>query len=115
MTRIKSKKIIIIGGTSGIGKAIVEKFSHEGGHIIFCGRSEKNGHEIATQFSNTHYEYCDITNQNSVNKFFDNAMGLLNGLDIAINNAGISGDIVPFHQTGDDLLSEVMETNFFGI
>lgn len=39
----------------------------------------------------------------------------MGGLDIAVNNAGISGDIFPFHETSDELLSDVMETNFFGI
>ena len=43
MNRLENKKIIVIGGTSGIGRAIVEKFSEEGAHIVFCGRSEEKG------------------------------------------------------------------------
>lgn len=115
MKRIENKKSIIIGGTSGIGKAIVEKFSEEGAQVVFCGRSEERGQQIANRFKNTKYIYCDISNKESVKSFFENAISSLQGLDIAVNNAGISGDIASFHEVEDELLSNVMETNFFGI
>ena len=115
MNRIKHKKTIIIGGTSGIGKALVEKFSKEGANVVFCGRSEEKGQQIADSFINTKYIYCNITNKESVKTFFESALDSLQGLDIAINNAGISGDIVAFHETEENALLDIMETNFFGL
>lgn len=115
MNRLKNKKAIVIGGTSGIGKAIVEKFSAEGANVVFCGRSNEKGIQLEKIVENSKFIYCDITKKNSTQEFFGEAISFLNGLDIAVNNAGISGDIVPFHETNDELLNNVMSTNFFGI
>ena len=115
MKRLENKKAIIVGGTSGIGKAIVEKFSAEGANIVFCGRSEENGIQIVNTVKNTKFIYCDITKKDSVKAFFENAITCLDGLDVAVNNAGISGDLAVFHETDDELLAKVMNTNFFGV
>src|SRR5687768_12987414 len=104
MNRLKNKKAIVIGGTSGIGKAIVEKFSAEGANVVFCGRSNEKGLQLEKIIENSKFIYCDITNKNNIQTFFEAAINFLNGLDIAVNNAGISGDIVPFHETNDELL-----------
>jgi NAD(P)-dependent dehydrogenase (short-subunit alcohol dehydrogenase family) len=115
MNRILNKKIIVVGGTSGIGKSIVKKFTEEGANVAFCGRSNEKGDAIENSCKNARYFPCDITIKDDIKQFFDNAIAYLGNLDIAINNAGISGEICPFHETSDELLKEVMETNFFGI
>jgi NAD(P)-dependent dehydrogenase (short-subunit alcohol dehydrogenase family) len=114
MKRLINKKSIIIGGTSGIGKAIVEKFTEEEAFVVFCGRSKENGLKIQSELKNAKYIYCDVTDKNSIKKFFNDALQFLGGFDIAINNSGISGDIIPFHQTNDSSLDQVMNTNFYG-
>ncbi len=114
MNRLLGKKTIVIGGTSGIGKAIVEKFSQEGSTIVFCGRSKENGQKIQNECKNSKYIFGDVTDKISIKDFFSSALEFLNGLDIAINNSGISGDICPFHKTNDLLLDKVMNTNFYG-
>lgn len=69
MQRIHNKKAIIIGGTSGIGKAIVKKFSMEGANVIFCGKSHEKGQEITANIPNTEFLFCDITNKKDVQFF----------------------------------------------
>ncbi|HSW68637.1 MAG TPA: SDR family oxidoreductase [Gammaproteobacteria bacterium] len=115
MKRLYDKKAIIIGGTSGIGKAIVKLFAAEGANVVFCGRSQEQGMQISNELNNTKFITCDITKKNEIKVFFENAITFLNGMDIAVNNAGISGEIAAFHETDDELLFKVMETNFFGI
>ncbi|OGT37621.1 MAG: hypothetical protein A3F11_01375 [Gammaproteobacteria bacterium RIFCSPHIGHO2_12_FULL_37_14] len=114
MNRVLGKKTIVVGGTSGIGRAIVKKFSQEGSAVAFCGRSKENGQKIQSECQNSKYMYCDVTDKASINDFFSSALEFLNGLDIAINNSGTSGDICPFHETDDQLLDKVMNTNFYG-
>lgn len=114
MNRLSGKKTIVIGGTSGIGKTLVNKFSQEGSTVVFCGRSEEAGQQIQEECHNSRYIYCDVTNKKSIKEFFDAALKFLDGLDIAINNSGISGNICSFHETNDELLNKVMETNFYG-
>jgi NAD(P)-dependent dehydrogenase (short-subunit alcohol dehydrogenase family) len=40
---LKNKNVLVIGGTSGIGEAIVRRFSFLGASVIISGRNEKNG------------------------------------------------------------------------
>lgn len=115
MKRLENKKAIIIGGTSGIGKAIVKKFSEQGAAVVFCGRDKQSGSQIENAVKNTKFVICDITNKTAIKSFFEDAAKILDGFDVAVNNAGISGDIVSFHETTDEQLEKVMETNFFGI
>ncbi len=115
MNRLKNKKVIVVGGTSGIGKAIVEKFAHEGAVVAFCGRSYEKGNIIMNDVANSKFLQCDITQKESVGNFFQEAIHFLGDLDIAVNNAGISGDICSFHETTDDMLKQVMDTNIIGI
>lgn len=114
MNRVLGKKTIVIGGTSGIGKKIVETFSKEGSIVVFCGRSKEDGERVQSECKNSKYIYCDVANKEHIKNFFFSAIESLNGLDIAINNSGISGDIFPFHETDDSLLDTVMNTNFYG-
>lgn len=74
MNRLLGKKAIIIGGTSGIGKAIVKKFSHEGATVAFCGRSKDKGMQIQNEGLNGKYFYCDIRDQQSIKEFFSLAL-----------------------------------------
>jgi 2-C-methyl-D-erythritol 4-phosphate cytidylyltransferase len=69
---IKGKRIIIFGGTSGIGKAMKDIMSDAGANVIICGR--RNG--------------CDIQNPASVKKTLDEAATHMGGIDIVINAAG---------------------------
>lgn len=114
MNRLLGKKIIIIGGTSGIGKAILDKFSQEGSTVVFCGRSKEKGLKIQDECQNSKYIYCDVTEKENIKDFFHSAIQFLGGLDIAVNNSGISGDILPFHETDNSSLDKVMNTNFYG-
>ena len=114
MSRMMGKKAVVIGGTSGIGKAIVEKFIKEGASVVFCGRSKENGLKIQSQFSGTKYMHCDVTDKESIKQFFKSAIEFLGRIDIAVNNSGISGDVLPFHETSDLSLDKVMNTNFYG-
>jgi len=115
MQRVIGKKTIVIGGTSGIGKAIVEKFINHGSQVVFGGRSKEKGRNIQEHLPNSKYIYCDVTDKESINNFFSQAIECLDGIDIAINNSGISGNILPFHETDDFSLFNVINTNFYGI
>jgi NAD(P)-dependent dehydrogenase (short-subunit alcohol dehydrogenase family) len=115
VARVLNKKTIVMGGTSGIGEAIVRKFADEGAVVAFCGRSIESGQRIESDCVNSKFIACDVRDIDSLKIFFASALKFLGGLDIAINNAGISGDIAAFHETTVNMLNEVMSTNFLGI
>lgn len=113
---LTGKNILVIGGTSGIGEAIVKKLIEYGAKVLFCGRSSEKAQKILQDHNpNLNFIPCDITDEqqitqlmNSAKKYFDNK------IDVAVNNAGISGDLKPFHETSFEELERVLKVNFFG-
>ena len=86
-----SKKILITGGTRGIGAALVKKFAKEGHKVAFI---YKSSHEEA---KNLTYELgvigicADISDADQCKRASLEAIEALGGVDVLINNAGISG------------------------
>ena len=107
------KKIWITGASSGIGKALAEKFASEGWKVAASARRK----EILDEMANNEniYSYpLDVTNQNQVNDIFTKIINDFGNLDLCVFSSG----------TYDPKLEQeinvkqnkfVMETNFFGV
>jgi len=79
------KTALIIGGTSGIGKATAESLLAEGHEVHVVGRSEHNSDNV-----NLHYHKVDVTDQGQV-KNLANQISNMGTLDYLVNAAGIFG------------------------
>lgn len=88
--RLDGKTAIVTGGTRGIGRAIVELLSKEGARVLFTGRDEALGQEVA-RLSGAHFLVADAADADQVAKIGDTALQLFGSLDILVNNAGHSG------------------------
>jgi len=91
MRGLKNKRILITGGASGIGAATAVRFMEEGGHVVVLDRDEK----ALRSFSDLHPELtgtilADVSDHESVVGAFQELGEMIAGLDILINNAGIS-------------------------
>lgn len=94
--QLKNKKIIITGGSKGIGKALALKFVSEGANVLITGRDE-NVLQISAKEIRCNYYVLDVMDITAFEKFIDTAYNILGGIDALINNAGISlheGDIL---------------------
>jgi NAD(P)-dependent dehydrogenase (short-subunit alcohol dehydrogenase family) len=61
--RLTDKVAIITGGTSGMGEATVRRFIEEGATVVFTGRSENRGAEIAAELGDRgFYIRADVSN-----------------------------------------------------
>lgn len=116
-----SLHIIVTGGSSGIGKAIVEEFAKQGHHVAFTFKNPakaKGSFAFAEQLSQTYGVkissfHADVTQENDRNKILKIAHELFEGLpDILINNAGII-NLDSFVTVKPEDVRRVMETNFF--
>jgi NAD(P)-dependent dehydrogenase (short-subunit alcohol dehydrogenase family) len=115
MQGLRSKRILITGGASGIGKATAERFCSEGSRVAIldrdgdaCSRMENEVPEV---------EFCvtaDAGVQDEVNRTFDTIDEKFGGLDVLINNAGISIRH-PFLDVTFDEWRRVVETNLNGV
>ncbi len=89
---LKNKKVIITGSTGGIGNSLVQKFYESGSIILATGTNEEKLTKLKKQFSNIFIERFKLDEHEKIESFIDNSYKKLDGLDILINNAGITLD-----------------------
>ena len=107
------KNVLITGGSRGIGRACVEKFTREGYTVSFIyNNSDSAAAELST-LTGAHAIKADISNPNQASRAVDDALLTMGSIDILINNAGISL-IKLFTDTTDEDYYNIMNTNFGG-
>ena len=87
---INMKRVLITGGSRGIGRACVEKFSFEGGRVAFVYKSSDREAEELSRCSGAFMIKADVSDNEQVKRAAKIALDKLGGVDILINNAGIS-------------------------
>ena len=92
MINLKNKKVLITGATGGIGNCLVKKFYELGSEILATGTNEEKLNNLKKNFSNIKTEKFQLDKHEEIEKFIDETDKKLNGLDILINNAGITLD-----------------------
>ena len=89
---LKNKKILITGATGGIGNCLIEKFYNLGSIILATGTNEEKLDNLKKKFPNIHIEKFKLDEHREIENFIDKVDKKLGGLDILINNAGITLD-----------------------
>jgi len=105
-----SRKVIITGGSRGIGAALVEKFAESGDNVVFLYRSNDSKADEISQKTNSLHIKCDISDYNIAKEKIKEAVELLGGCDILINNAGIS-HIGLLQDMTDEEIERVLSVN----
>ena len=104
--------ILIIGATSGIGKALFGNYAKEGNRLGIVGRRTHFLDELRSQhLSNTYIATADITKQNEATQAISSLNAELGGIDLAIVCSGI-GDLNP--SLDYDVERPTIETNVTG-
>lgn len=88
---IKGKRVVVAGGSRGIGRAIALAFANEGADVSICARGESGLQEAEAALKKTgakiHTASCDLGQGNAVKAYVEAAAKALGGIDILINNA----------------------------
>ena len=91
MKGLTGKRVVITGGASGIGAATVERFLEEGARVAVIDRDEAGGRALAQKHPDlAGVIHADVADAAAVESAFRELDALLGGVDVAINNAGIS-------------------------
>ena len=88
----KGKKILITGATGGIGGAIIKKFISLNASVLGTGTNLEKLNLLKKEFPGLSTEQFDITKHSDIESFIEKIFLQLGGLDILINNAGITKD-----------------------
>jgi NAD(P)-dependent dehydrogenase (short-subunit alcohol dehydrogenase family) len=93
MRGLRDKRVLISGGSSGIGKATAQRFLEEGARV-FLGGLDPDEVEAAiaelNEFGAASGIPVDVSREDNVTRLVDSACEALGGLDVLINNAGIA-------------------------
>ena len=89
---LKNKKILITGASGGIGKCLVEKFNNLGSKIIATGTNEEKLSDLKKNFPNIDIEKFRLNEHEKIESFIEKIDKTFNGLEILVNNAGITLD-----------------------
>jgi 3-oxoacyl-[acyl-carrier protein] reductase len=112
---LKGKRVLITGGTSGIGFAIAEKFLLEGAAVLITGRDESKLSNAASLLENkAHTLLWDVSDISIVKTQIQKVINILGGLDIVINNAGVYSS-VPFCSVDENNWNKIMDVNIKGL
>ncbi|WP_073003238.1 SDR family oxidoreductase [Mariniphaga anaerophila] len=112
---MQKKVVIITGASSGIGKALAEKYAAEGWNLVLAARREERLQEIKTKLQNTEIltVKTDVTSEEDCKNLVNEAIKRFGKIDVLINNAGISMRAI-FEQLELDVVRRVMDVNFWG-
>ena len=89
---LKNKKILITGATGGIGHSLVKKFYELGSSILATGTNENKLNKLQNEFNGIKVKSFKLDQHLEIEKFIDICHTQLEGIDVLINNAGITLD-----------------------
>ena len=99
---LKNKKILITGATGGIGNCLVEKFSNLQAIIVATGTNEEKLNNLKKKFPSIYIEKFKLDEHSKIEEFIDKIDKKLEGLDVLVNNAGITLDNLSIRLTEDN-------------
>ena len=107
---LKDKKILITGATGGIGYSLVKKFSELGSIILATGTNQDKLDKLKNSFKNIHIKQFKLDEHSKIEEFVDSCHKDLEGLDVLINNAGITLDNLSI-RLADENWKKVIDIN----
>ena len=94
MGRLNGKVALVTGGNTGIGRAVAECFAREGADVAIAWlEREEQTHAVVGEVERlgrrAHAVRCDVRREADVQSMITDVVGVLGGLDVLVNNAGI--------------------------
>ena len=115
--KMKDKVVIITGASSGIGKALSFEMAARGASVVLAARSKDKLCEIESELKANGASVIaiptDVSREDDCQRLVDDTVEHFGGIDVLINNAGISMRAL-FEQSGLDVIRRLMEVNFWG-
>lgn len=116
--RLKDKSIVVTGASSGMGKAIVERFVKEGAFVVAVARRKERldalKESLAQEKGQVLVFQGDVSKKEDNEKMIELAVQHFGKLDVLVNNAGIMDDMSGIGDATDEKYEQVMKVNVYG-
>ena len=116
--RLKEKSIVVTGASSGMGKAIVERFVKEGALVVAVTRRKERldalKESLAQEKGQVLVFQGDVSKKEDNEKMIELAVQHFGKLDVLVNNAGIMDDMSGIGDATDEKYEQVMKVNVYG-
>lgn len=113
--QLKDKIVIITGANSGIGEAAALLFAREGAKLVLAARREIELRRVEAEINRNGGTAIslagDVQDEAFSKSLVETAMGKFGRLDVAFNNAGMMGDMVPVPDMETDNWHTTLHTN----
>src|SRR6478672_4546 len=86
---LSGNTILVTGGASGIGLALVKRFVDRGSEVIICGRRADRLEQVRSEIPKVHTRVADVANADARAKLFQSVTKEFPAVNVLVNNAGI--------------------------
>jgi 3-oxoacyl-[acyl-carrier protein] reductase len=85
---LEGRRVLVTGGSKGLGEAIARELVGEGARVAICSRNEDEVLAAADELGVVHAQAADVTDPEQVQDFVQRSAEKLGGIDALVNNAG---------------------------
>src|SRR4051794_3027281 len=85
------KRVLVTGGAAGIGREIALAFMRSGATVHVCDSAADKLQQLVAEEPSISATEADVSSRSAMDRVFDDVRARLGGLDVLVNNAGMSG------------------------
>jgi NAD(P)-dependent dehydrogenase (short-subunit alcohol dehydrogenase family) len=109
------QRVLITAGAAGIGREFARAFAAAGAKVFVCDIDTRALEAIAKEIPSLIAQVCDMSHRAEIERMVPEAVARLGGLDVLINNAGVSGMTLPVADYPPDDWDKVIAINLTGM
>lgn len=116
---LKDKVAVVTGAGSGMGEAVAVELARQGASVVLAGRTLEKLERVAAKITALGGQaLCvptDVREPKQLRTLMATIEECYGRLDLAFNNAGGHGDLLPLHEISDEECRQVMDLNFSAV
>jgi NAD(P)-dependent dehydrogenase (short-subunit alcohol dehydrogenase family) len=116
---IHGSTAVVTGSSSGIGRAIAERFARDGLDVVVCSRSQENVDPVAESINEAAHDgsalaiECDVTDWAAIEALVEQTTAEIGSIDVWVNNAGASF-VAPAEDISENGWKTIVDINLHG-
>ncbi|MFB6069629.1 MAG: SDR family NAD(P)-dependent oxidoreductase [Halanaeroarchaeum sp.] len=114
-TDLSGQVAVVIGGTTGIGRAIAEALADSGADVVPTSRTESSVEDAAAAVGSDLVVTTDVTDREDVVDTFERVTDEVGDVNVLVNSAGVIQESKPVTEVDDEEWDLVLDTNLYGV